>query len=109
MKLLDVQRDELRRFVYIAAGDDYLFDAIGPGQCSVLFALGTDWNGERGEFNYTTSAFEFYKRLDFEEHYTDDGVEWATFKLTLHPVVGGTAKTKRIPAKAFYAVGSRSH
>jgi hypothetical protein len=50
--------------------------------------LGVDFDGET--FTRDDSYKEFDEPLQFEETEKDDGIQYSSFEITLHPVKGGS-------------------
>lgn len=95
----------IRRFVYVRALDTLRVLGIGQCACTVQFALGSGWDTQRQRFQRNTSFAEFADGFAFQEARTSEGVEYATFRVTLHPVANGKARTNRIDAARFYGQG----
>lgn len=94
--LLDADTGTARRFVYLRAREMMTLRAIAPCHCRVFFALGTDWDALAEEFREDSIFSVFDDPLRFSESETENGVEYATFSVTLHPVPEGRAKTTRL-------------
>ena len=92
----------IRRFVYVRAHDTLRLLGIGQRACTVQFALGSGWDIQRLRFQRNTSFAEFADGFAFQEARTSDGVEYAAFRITLHPVLNGNARTRPIDAAHFY-------
>jgi len=99
--LLDQETGTVPRFVYIRAREVTTLSAIAPCQCRLFFALGTDWNSFAEEFGENSSFSVFDDPLRFNEAKTEEGVRWATFDVTLHPIPKGKAKTTRLSKEEF--------
>ncbi len=103
-KLVD-DNGTTRRFVYIAADGETTLEGIGPCTCVLRFGLGVDWDSDSQRFLRDRSYSEFVDPLKFEEVETPTGVEYATYEVTLHPVIGGNAQTNSIDEDAFEGTG----
>ncbi len=101
-KLVDVGTNLTVRLVYIQANTDGEITSISSGDYSVKFALGTGYNRDSGHFLYGQSFAKFDETFDFHQYRTSEGVEWTDYNISLHGVVGGTARTSRISASEFY-------
>jgi hypothetical protein len=99
--LLDVDADEVRRFVYIRAHETTTVAAISPCQGRLFFALGRNWDAAIEEFLENVNYSVFEELLQFTESRTENGVEWATYSVTLHPVPQGKARTRRLSREEF--------
>ncbi len=84
--------------IYIERGGTVTVGQLGPGEYRVRFGLGRDWSGRT--FEQDRASYEFVDSLTFwetvrvlenrREH------EYQTWRLTLHPVLGGTAKVVQV-------------
>lgn len=101
-KLVDARSNLTVRLVYIQANTNADIGEISSGDYFVKFALGTGYNEDSGRFLYAQSFAKFDEIFDFHQYRTSDGVEWTDYDISLHPVVGGTARTSRISASEFY-------
>ena len=101
-KLVDAQSNLTVRLVYIQANTNADIGEISSGDYFVKFALGTGYNQDSGRFLYAQSFAKFDEVFDFHQYRTSDGIEWTDYDISLHPVVGGTARTSRISASEFY-------
>jgi hypothetical protein len=99
--LVEVQPALPRRAIYIRAEESGLITQIPPGVYHLQFQLGSSWPRGGTGFCQTRATSQFDRSLNFEERYTNDGVEYSSFDVTLHPVPQGTATTHGIPPAAF--------
>ena len=98
--LLESSTNLRRRAIYIRRNESGSITQILAGAYWLQFQLGTSWHVNR-HFCRMAGSFEFDDPFDFEEREKSDGIEYSTFKITLHPVPLGTATTHSIPASAF--------
>ncbi len=101
VKLVNVSTGRLLRWVYVRSSDETTMRGIAPGSYRVRFAIGNNWDKTLRKFRDERSYSEFDDSLDFRETETADKVNYATFEITLHPVVGGTARTEEISEAQF--------
>ena len=91
--------------VYIKAKSTYKISEISDGVYDLYFAHGRDWDKESQKFLVNNSYSKFEDNFDFttKNEYQSDGVNriYTTFKITLHPVVGGSAKTDTVSENEF--------
>ena len=91
--------------VYVRARSTHTIGEISDGVYGLYFAHGRDWDEESQKFlvNSSYSKFEdnFYFTTEYE--YQSDGVKriYSTLEMTLHPVVGGSAKTDTVSENEF--------
>jgi hypothetical protein len=103
-KLVDIAGARFaRRVVYVRSGCKIAMDDLGPGRCTLLFALGHRWDPSLGRFLDHESYARFEDVLTFREISTEAGIQYATFEVTLHPVPHGQAQTRNISAEDFRA------
>lgn len=88
------------RAMYIRAGENGVFTRVARGRYYLRFQFGIDWLRER-RFCEIRGISQFTETLDFEEFFDGEAVNYTTFEVTLHPVVGGNARTERISAAEF--------
>jgi hypothetical protein len=85
--LYNVERDEQARRINVKAHDLFQITGIPVGTYELKYALGS-------------SFYEFERSLDYTEHRTEEAEHsWVNYKeisVTLHPVLGGNARTKQI-------------
>ncbi|MBD0346746.1 MAG: hypothetical protein ICV63_18355 [Coleofasciculus sp. Co-bin14] len=101
VKLVDSASGETIRFVYVQANHDATMKNIPPCNCIFKFSTGTDWDRQTRKFLQNPSFSQFTEPLIFEEIQTEGGVKWRDYKVTLHPVVTGKAKTTQISESDF--------
>jgi hypothetical protein len=99
VKLVSPQRKYTFISVYIHAGRSATVTNIRPNSYKLIFALGEGWDESRNAMVRIASTAAFEKLLTFvrsQDHYT-------SFKVTLHPVVGGNTQTAAISKEDFLA------
>ncbi len=89
--------------VYIKADSTYTILDISDGIYWLAFAQGLDWDSTTQKFRRNVQYSVFDETFDFTT--TEDGqyYYYPEFKVTLHPVVGGTAETSSVDPKQFNA------
>lgn len=87
--------------VYIAAGSNYSIKQIPDGKFQLLFSLGKDWDLSNNKFKSCKTFARFDDSFIFTTTRQFYGLEYSTFRVTLNPVVGGTAKTNEIVETEF--------
>ncbi len=87
--------------VYITANNTYSIKNISDGSYQLMFVLGTDWNSETKSFNEDTSYEKFDEVFDFSTQKNYDSIYYDTFRVTLNPVLNGTAKTDDVSPTEF--------
>lgn len=92
---------ETMRFVYVKAGHTISIRGVAPGVYDLLFANGVDWDVITQRFKRDKSYAKFEEPLDFREEETQTGIRYSTFRVTLHPVPSGNARTSSINESEF--------
>lgn len=91
--------------VYIKAKSTYKISEISDGVYDLYFAHGRDWDKESQKFLVNNSYSKFEDNFDFttRNEYQSDGVKriYTVFEITLHSVLGGSAKTDRVSENEF--------
>jgi hypothetical protein len=87
--------------MYVGRRDVGTIGGIRDGTYRVFFTLGTDWDGGIGKFTRNCDFERFDETVSFETSPTGGGVQFQTYTVTLHAVVGGTASTTDVPPDAF--------
>lgn len=91
--------------VYMKAKSTYKISEISDGVYDLYFAHGRDWDKESQRFLVNSSYSRFEDNFDFAttNEYQSDGVKriYAVFEITLHSVLGGSAKTDRVSENEF--------
>lgn len=94
--------------VYIKAHNSYTIDGIAVGRYELFFAHGRDWDSSTNSFLLSRSFSKFEDSFDFTVHdeYRSDGTYqvYSTYSVTLHPVVGGEAKTDTVSEGEFFSL-----
>lgn len=117
-KLVDPSTGRLIAICSVQTGRSFSLTRIPEGTYTLVFATGWDWNNAKGKFNRadTFKAFLEPFRFTVQRRYTgtetrggnvyDTYADYSnTYRVTLNPVVGGTAKTRSISADEFYGYG----
>jgi hypothetical protein len=89
------------RCVYIRGNSSVLLESIPEGDYRVMFTLGTDWDKEEMKFRRGARYEEFAESLSYRETREAKGIQYASYELTLHPVLEGNARTRSIGPNRF--------
>lgn len=91
--------------VYVQANSKFTIRSIPDGIYELYFQAGKDWDDKTRKFLYYPSFSKFSDDFQYTTTHTetDDAINtrYATYKITLNPVVGGTAKTITIAESEF--------
>lgn len=98
--LIDDPTEAPRRAIFIRSGESGSMTSVPPGRYRLRFQVGSDWLAER-RFCRPRGTSEFDSAFDFEEVESDRGTRFGAYKVTLHPVPQGTARTHVVPDSRF--------
>jgi hypothetical protein len=105
IKLVDPKSRTLVAAFYVKSNSSFMLKQIPDGVYQVLFVSGTDWDSEKQSFTRSASFSRFDRALNFVTTQRNDSqgvyTRYTVFKLTLHPVAHGNARTSRVNAKEF--------
>lgn len=85
------------RFVYVRGMGNVTISKIPPGEYSVQFASGRDWDETTLVFREDQSFAAFDEALSF----SDDGRFYSVYEITLHTVPNGNIRKRAISAEEF--------
>lgn len=88
---------------YVRSHDALTVSGITDGIYQIYFSTGSEWNGR--EFTVNASYRKFRDMLAFETRVSDDTITYTIWRITLHPVAGGTAATDNVGRDNFPGVG----
>lgn len=104
-KLIKPSIDKSIYFVYMKANSKITIKNISDGIYELLFCHGNDWNIQNNQFNFDQSFSKFEDLFHFitKEEKKYDGIYdvYSVFEVTLHGIIGGTAKTGSISENEF--------
>lgn len=89
--------------VYIKAGNSYTITNVSDGTYWLAFMQGTDWDTTNKKFVRNISYQSFDDTFNFTTTEDDQYVHYSKFRVTLNPVVGGTAETSPVNPAQFDA------
>jgi hypothetical protein len=92
---------KINRFVYVRSKEKAVVGNIGQGTYLLRFSAGMDWGENCWGFFRDADHSQFADPLHFTEIRTAEGTTYATYKVTLHPVPEGQAKTHTIDKSVF--------
>lgn len=101
VKLVDRDSGDTLHFVYVQANHEVTIKNIRPCNCTFKFSMGRDWDQQTSKFLQNASFSKFTEPLNFEEIQAEDGVRWRGYKVTLHSVPTGNARTTPIRESDF--------
>lgn len=83
--------------VYVRAHSQFIATGICDGSYRLFFVLGEDWDEAKGAFTRPKSYEVFEEMFD----YTTTSTAATGWQVTLHEVIGGSAKTESVRPKEF--------
>jgi hypothetical protein len=101
VKLIEPNFQQLVAAFFVKSNSSYTLNPIPDGTYRVLFALGKNWNPGTQSFAQSKSFAKFDKPLSFTTTQLGNGIQYKVFQITLHPVVGGKARTSGVNEQEF--------
>jgi hypothetical protein len=101
VKLVDPNSRTLVAAFSVKSNSSFTQEQIPDGAYRVLFVLGNGWNAQTQSFSKNKSFAKFDKLLNFTTTQMSGGIQYRVFKITLHPVRSGKAKTSGVSQKEF--------
>lgn len=89
------------RAIYVRTGETATMARIAPGTYSLRFSVGFEWDEDRMRFHVNPAFSEFAGDTIYAERRTNDKIIYDEQRVTLHPVVHGTARTESIEPARF--------
>jgi len=82
--------------VYVRKDRTYTVKDVSDGSYAVFFTSGADWDGTARAFGRNCAFQRHENPLKFRTTRDAYGIYWQNFRITLHPVIGGTARTEDV-------------
>ncbi|GAA3426178.1 hypothetical protein GCM10018953_33610 [Streptosporangium nondiastaticum] len=82
--------------VYVRKKSKFKVRGVRDGSYKVYYTLGDDWDSRARTFTRSCAFERFEKALRFRTTYTATQISWKNWTLTLNPVVGGNARSRRV-------------
>jgi len=101
LSLYDSDADETIREVYVQARHSVRMKGIPEGTYQLVYTAGLDWDGSEAIFRCDPDYAQFERGFAFTEKRDQEGIQYHSITVTLHPVVGGNTRTKRISRQEF--------
>lgn len=100
LKLVNLDINQSIYTVYIRSKSEYVINKINNGVYKILFCLGNDWDAKNLSFRKNLSFSEFERNFQFTTNEKIEGeyikTIYTSLEISLHPVLGGTARTDSI-------------
>ena len=87
--------------VYVRKGKSYTVRNVSDGSYAVFFGGGSTWDDAARGFGRNCTFSRFQDPLKFRTTRDARGIYWQNFRITLQPVIGGTARTDDVDPNDF--------
>jgi hypothetical protein len=101
VKLVEPLSHTLVTAFHVKSNSTFTVNQIPDGTYRVIFALGKNWNPKTQSFTQSKSFAKFDKPLNFTTMQLSDRIQYRVFRITLHPVAGGKARTSGVNEQEF--------
>jgi hypothetical protein len=101
LSLYDSAADETVRGVYVQARHSVRMKGIPQGTYQLAYTAGLDWDDREAVFSCDPDYAQFERDFVFAEERNQEGIQYHLITVTLHPVIGGNVRTKRISREEF--------
>jgi hypothetical protein len=101
VKLIEPISRTLMAAFFVKSNSSFMQEQIPDGTYKVLFVLGNGWNAQTQTFTKNKSFSKFDKPLNFITVQMVGEIQYRVFKITLHPVPSGKARTSGVSQKEF--------
>jgi hypothetical protein len=105
VKLINPDIDQIVASFYIRAKQTATLKNVPDGSYRIIFTTGKNYNSGTSLFTRNVSYSKFDKIATFSTRVRQEGnsqyTQFSIMQITLHPVVGGNAKTQNIPQREF--------
>jgi len=98
--LYDVSKHQNVREIYVQARKSVEMTGIPEGTYELKYAAGFDWVEDQG-FRVDPSFNEFEKTFQYTEQQSAEEIRYHDISITLHPVIGGNVRTRKISREEF--------
>ncbi|WP_344872029.1 hypothetical protein [Nonomuraea antimicrobica] len=87
--------------VYVRKKAKFKIRNVRDGNYKIYFTHGTDWDGKNRAFTRDCSFEKFEKTVKFKTTYTATQILWHDWRITLHAISGGNARTAPVDPDDF--------
>jgi hypothetical protein len=98
---VDTPADCLCRSVYVCAHKSVTIEGIGAGEYRLYFSTGTHWDRRARRFTQSQTVQKFVEVIKFTQTHGPGNVTYSANEISLHPVVGGSARTASTSQEEF--------
>jgi hypothetical protein len=89
--------------VYVRKKAKFKISGVTDGSYRIYFTHGVDWDGKARSFTRECSFERFQSPVRFKTTYTATQIRWHDWRITLHAITGGNAKTSKVDPDDFPA------
>jgi hypothetical protein len=86
---------------HVKSNSTFTVNQIPDGTYRVIFALGKNWNPKTQSFTQSKSFAKFDKPLNYTTMQLGNRIRYRAFRITLHPVPSGKARTSSVNEQEF--------
>ncbi|WP_404790396.1 hypothetical protein [Altericista sp. CCNU0014] len=101
VKLIEPLSRTLVTAFHVKSNSTLTVNQIPDGTYRVIFALGKNWNPKTQSFTQSKSFAKYDKSLNYTTMQFSDQIQYKAFRITLHPVTGGQARTSGVNEQEF--------
>ncbi|MFG3439465.1 hypothetical protein ACGF0J_19675 [Nonomuraea sp. NPDC047897] len=87
--------------VYVRKKTKYKIQGVSDGTYRIFFTHGVDWDGKSRAFTRDCGFERFQESVKFKTTYTSTRIRWHDWRVTLHAISGGNAKTTGVDPEDF--------
>jgi hypothetical protein len=87
--------------VYVRKKAKFKVRGVRDGNYKVFFTHGVDWDGKNRAFTRECSFERFQRTVKFKTTFTATQIRWHDWRITLHTVSGGNARTSPVDPDDF--------
>ncbi|MEQ4718564.1 hypothetical protein [Nonomuraea sp. B19D2] len=87
--------------VYVRKKSKFKVRGVRDGSYKIYFTHGVDWDGKSKSFTRECSFEKFDKSVKFKTTFTATQIRWHDWRVTLHAISGGNAKTAPVDPDDF--------
>ncbi|MEV0231432.1 hypothetical protein [Nonomuraea sp. NPDC050786] len=87
--------------VYVRKKSKFKVRGVRDGTYKIYFTHGVDWDGKRKAFTRECSFEKFEKSVKFKTTFTATQIRWHDWRITLHAISGGNARTAPVDPDDF--------
>jgi hypothetical protein len=100
--VVSVMKGKSRAFsVYVRKKSKFKVRGVRDGTYKIFFTHGVDWDGKSKSFTRDCSFERFQKSVKFKTTFTSTQILWHDWRVTLHAISGGNARTSDVDPEQF--------